>query len=101
MEHDSKKIQEVMKQLIILLKENEEIEWADYLNNLTINYVNLDTRDSAVQNILNIYKGGMGSFGDLVLQKNMKMLIEENEKLECLKHNLYNLCLNYFEHCKK
>lgn len=95
MERDCKSIQDVMKKTIILLLENDEKGWAEFLKKLMTEYVDLNTRDEAVKSILNIYKGGMGSFTDLVLQKNMKMLVEENELLASLKHELYNLCLTY------
>src|SRR3990167_2741285 len=98
MEPDYKSIQDVMEKTIILLSENDEKEWAEFLKKLMAEYADLNARDDAVKTILNIYKGGMGSFTDLVLQKNMKMLFEENELLASLKHELYNLCLSYCSH---
>ena len=95
MERNSEFIQEIMKNTIILLQENDESEWAAFLDALMNEYINLETRTEAVKKIINIYKGDMGSFSDLVLQKNLKMLVEENNQLAALKHELYNACLNY------
>lgn len=95
MERNRKSIQDLMEKTIILLSENDENEWAEFSKKLMAEYVDLNTRGDAVKSILNIYKGGMGSFTDLVSQKNMKMLVEENEWLASLKHELYNLCLSY------
>lgn len=94
MEQDSQ-IEDVIKNIITLLRENNEPDWSKFLNKLRLEYINIETRSEAVKNIVSIYKGGMGSFSDLVLQKNMKMLIEENNKLATLKHELYNACLKY------
>jgi hypothetical protein len=44
------------------------------------------------RDILKLYKGGMGSFSDLVLQENGKMPIEENEKLNVYRKELYKIC---------
>lgn len=95
MERDCESIQAIIKQIIALLCENDEQEWAEYLNRIVHDLGNLDTRMSAIRNLSDIYKGGMGSFTDLVLQKNYKMLVEENNKLADLKHELYNVCLEY------
>lgn len=95
MERDSKSIQEIIKKIITLLRANDEQEWAEHLNQLALEYENSDTRTEAVRNVLNIYKGGMGSFTDLVLQRNFKMLVDENNQLAALKHELYNACLDY------
>ena len=88
-------IQEIIGKIIILLEANDEHEWADYLEHLMHEYENSEAKVEAIKNILNIYKGGMGSFTDLVLQKDFKMLVDENNQLAALKHNLYNSCLNY------
>lgn len=44
------------------------------------------------RDILKIYQGGMGSFSDLVLQKNATMPIEDNERLDKLRKELYRIC---------
>lgn len=90
-----KSIEEIIRNIIILLKDNDEPEWAGLFGKIMFEYKNNEKRTDTIKNIINFYKGGMGSFADLVLQKNMKMLIEENDKLAALKHELYSMCLNY------
>ena len=50
--------------------------------------------DELVRKILSIY-GGMGSFNDLIIQKDYKMLREENDKLRKLRHELSKACEPY------
>lgn len=95
MERNSKSIQEIMEQIIILLETNDEQEWANHLKQFMLEYKDPETRIETIKNILNIYKGGMGSFTDLVLQRDFKMLVDENNQLAALKHDLYNSCLEY------
>ena len=95
MERDNKSIQEIMEQMITLLETNDEQGWANHLKHFILEYKDPKMRIEAVKNILNIYKGGMGSFTDLVLQKNFKMLVDDNNQLAALKHDLYNSCLEY------
>ena len=92
-----KSIEEIIKCIINLLRENDEPEWAEIFSEVALEYNNNETRNHAVKKVINFYKGGMGSFSDLVLQKNMKMLIEENDELADLKHDLFNKCLIYSE----
>lgn len=56
-----------------------------------------ENQKDVVKEIIDIYKDGMGSFADLVLQKDMKMLIDKNEQLAKLKHDLFNLCLIFLD----
>ena len=98
MERDSESIQVIIKKIIALLRENDKPEWVSHLVKLMQDFSSLDTRMHAVKNILNIYKGGMGSFTDLVLQKDYKMLVDENNQLANMKHSLYTACLSYCEH---
>lgn len=95
MERNSKSLEIIIKELIALLQENDEPDWAACLSNLLVGYMDPKTRLEAVNNILKIYQGGMGSFIDLVLQKDFKMLVNENELLANLRYELYNACLNY------
>lgn len=50
-------------------------------------------KKEALSNIKNIY-GGMGSFNDLVLNKDGKVDIEANEKLSALREDLYKAVLS-------
>ncbi|MEI6188596.1 MAG: hypothetical protein WCP46_08960 [Alphaproteobacteria bacterium] len=38
---------------------------------------------------MSLYRGGMGSFNDIVIQKDEKALIKENDEFHALKHALY------------
>ena len=95
MERNDKSIQEIIEKIVTLLQANDEKVWANYLKQLSFEYENLDKREKAIKKILKIYEGGMGSFSDLVLQRNYKMLVNENNQLAILKHELYNACLGY------
>lgn len=95
MERDSKSIQEIMKKIIFLLETNDEKEWANHLKYFMFEFSDPKRKIEVVKNILNIYRGGMSSFTDLVLQKECKMLIKENDQLADLKHELYNSCLEF------
>ena len=94
MERNSEQIiHTLMKDLINLLASNDEDNWASFFKQQQHKFFDLDSRTSAIEKILNCYKGGMGSFSDLVLHKNCEMLIEENDQLAELKNRLYNECL--------
>ena len=100
MEYDDSQIKDVIEKLIYLLRNNNEIEWAAVLENLLNKFPLEKNKIDAIKEIMQIYKGGMGSFADLVLQKNLKMLINENNELAILRRELYNLCLDYCEKIK-
>lgn len=92
MEFQSKKIELIIKKIIALLKDSGEDYWLRYFN---YNLDKLSKNDFDYQDIekLNmVFKGGMGSFSDLVLHKNKKPLIDENNELEKLKDDLYEAC---------
>lgn len=94
MERNSEQIfHTLVKDLISLLAGNDEANWASFFKQQQHKFFDINTRTSAIENILNCYKGGMGSFSDLVLHKNCEMLIEENDQLAELKNKLYNECL--------
>jgi len=89
------KIKLIIENMILLLGDNNEVKWSMVFNEFLNKYTNADTRNVAVQEIINIYRGGMGSFTDLVLHKNAKMLIRENDQLAMLKDKLYETCIEY------
>jgi len=91
---DNVKIDQLMKEMIILLEKNNEVEWSLTLRRLLMKDYDIDNRTERVKNILKLYQGGMGSFNDLVLQKNGKILIEEDQKLDELSGDLYNACVH-------
>lgn len=45
-------IQEIMKNIISLLKENDEPGWHEYFSNLMLQYADLDTRKEAQESPL-------------------------------------------------
>ena len=95
MERDSKSIRKIINKIIFLLEASDEQDWVNCFKKILREYDNPANQAKAAKQILNIYKGGMGSFMDLVLQKNFKMLVDENNQLANLKHELYNACLDY------
>lgn len=97
MERDDTQIKHLIEKLILLLKNNKEEEWAATLKTLLEKFAIEEDRKNVAKEIIDIYRGGMGSFSDLILQKDMKMLIQENNELAKLKHELFNLCLQYGE----
>jgi hypothetical protein len=95
MEHYEKEIKTLLKKIVSLLQENDEVYWASTFQTQLDKLISNAYTQEIVKEIIDNYKGGMGSFSDLVLQKNMQMLIKENDRLANLKHELYNACLNF------
>lgn len=75
-----------------LLRNNGENYLADYMDHL-ISIVEEDP-DNFVDNIKRLF-GGMGSLNDVVFSINGQPLIEENNKLEKLRRDLYEACFSY------
>ena len=94
---DDTHINSIIKKIIFLLQSNDEATWATIFERILDKFIFNENKKDVVKEIIDIYKGGMGSFSDLVLQKDMKMLIEGNERLAKLKHDLFNNCLNFLE----
>lgn len=68
-----------------------ENNWRDsFLNVLRVIENDGDLKEIA-RRVVSVY-GGMGSFNDLVLSRDGKMLINENDILESLKHSIYETC---------
>jgi len=80
-----------------LLCENNALDWVQVFERFQEDFNAEQNKKSVARSIINIYRGVMGSFADLVLQKDMKMLVEENDQLAALNHELFNACLNYLE----
>lgn len=78
--------------IINLLNISEELDWKNVFENLLKQYP-IENKYFA-KSILKLY-GGMGSFNDLVLFKNGKLLKDENEKLDILRKKLYNSIEEY------
>ena len=88
------KIAKISDDLIELLKANNEKHWSTVLQNIRNEYINCDlaTRKKIASEFIIAMRGGMGSFLDLVLHKDRKPLIDENNRLDVLRHQLYEEC---------
>jgi hypothetical protein len=95
MERNDAQIQSLIEDLIRLLRNNDELSWADIFRSVLYKLHNTRDKVEVIREIIGLYKGGMGSFSDLVLHKNKKMLVDENDKLAELKKEIFNKCLNY------
>ncbi|WPO57829.1 DUF6966 domain-containing protein [Bacteroides fragilis] len=79
-------------QILFILNSVGESTWSVYLSNL----LNQDLDNvSLARKILQMYKGGMNSFNDLVLSNGSNFYPQENDKLEVLKRSLYNKAITY------
>ncbi len=89
------KIVALLDKVIELLKENGErtaLWWADLMDELRDNYVNLThsaTKQDAANDIRRVMLGGMGSFTDFLLHKDGELLSEENHSLADLRSALF------------
>lgn len=110
MEKNNLNIISTMKEIIFLLEKNGENQWRGVLKNLLHGYCEIETRERTIKDILQIYTGGMGSFSDIVLQKNYKssmsdeeynILLKDNEEFDRLSTKLYNACVHYMARLKK
>ncbi len=90
MEHPRKKIESLIFQIILLLELGEENYWLKYFKYILTNLDSKNNQKEAVALLDQAFKGGMGSFSDVVLHKNGIPLIEENNKLEILKDELFD-----------
>lgn len=92
MESTSNKIKGLITQIIPLLEFGEENYWLNYFNFILENLNNTKDEKEVVRSLSQIFKGGMGSFSDLVLHKNGAPLIKENNQLDSLKDQLFDAC---------
>lgn len=86
---DIQKIESVLSRMRDLLVAGAMNDWAGALDGcrlaLPVDPVNVRSR------ILSMY-GGMGSLNDLVLYRNGQPMIRENNELNDLRNQLYQLC---------
>lgn len=81
----------ILQQLVALLYRTNEHNWSESLQSLMLelkgssNEVDRNLIKSQLRGIF----GGMGSFSDLILFKNGKILIDENNELDSLRQALY------------
>lgn len=79
---------EKMERMATLLELGGYAEWSVSIFKLAKKYV-IDP-DSTKDTFRNFY-GGMGSLNDLVLYRNGKILISENNELDQIRSDLFNL----------
>ena len=82
----------ILSKLITLLEKTEEYDWAIFFTNIKKEITNCSDKKQIARRILAVYKGGMSSFVDLILQKDMKILIEEDDDLIKYRRDLFKIC---------
>jgi hypothetical protein len=85
-------IQIKLLNILDILVTVNETNWKNVINNfynMTLKINSNNEFEVLVRDIISIYNG-MGSFSDLVLYENNQLCIEENNKLDQLRHDLYN-----------
>lgn len=88
----TEKIIILLEKCIQLLSENGEKRWTECLTRLMRHYIESDNKQEAASLIKKLY-GGAGTLNDVVLHKDRKPLIEENNQLERARHELYEECI--------
>jgi hypothetical protein len=82
-------IEIVLKRMAELLRLGARDDWANALEKCHGEIGNSPNVTAA--RILSMY-GGMGSLNDLVLYRNGQLLVAENDALDALRSELYQLC---------
>ncbi|WP_461632407.1 DUF6966 domain-containing protein [Labilibaculum euxinus] len=85
-------IKEICIELIKILEKNNEKQWALAFEEIVEDYELSDSKDIS-RRILKFY-GGMGSFNDLVIYKDNKLIVNENNKLDELRSMLFSKITN-------
>lgn len=84
-----------LKLISNLLKGNSEGFLVDHLNNIIL--ISDVDPDRFVDDVKRLF-GGIGTLNDIVLSKNGRPLIKENDELDALRKKLYELCSAYKYH---
>jgi hypothetical protein len=82
----------LLEQVINLLASNGEEQWAGFLQNAKNNLIEAKVKKDGVVPIVKSMLGGAGSLSDVVLHRDGKPLIEENNRLYDLLNELYDEC---------
>lgn len=85
--------------LMNFLENQNERNWIRSFKNFLNTLKNNDDLQEVARSIISCY-GGMGSFNDLVLVKNQKMLVEENNFLQMLSELIYRICMEIITYQK-
>ena len=86
---DIQNIQTVLTRMVELLRVGGLNDWARALEGFR-GEMQQDPGATTAR-ILSMY-GGMGSLNDLILYKDGKVLVQENDELDALRSRLYELC---------
>lgn len=86
---DIRAIQEVLVQLEDVLRRGNNPNWANAIETLMHEFA--QDPDTTVGDVIRLF-GGSGSLNDIVLYGNGTPLIRENNDLDKLRSNLYELC---------
>lgn len=91
MTNDAKVIQCILIEISQLLIEGNRSDWGSCFFKFS---ERIETHLTSVKDDLRKLYGGMGSFNDIVLYKNQKLLVKENARLDFLRGRLFNLIRN-------
>ena len=82
----------VLDKIIECLASSGECDWQDRFNKIRANYNPNDEESfEDIRYSLRRLYGGMGSFNDLVLHEESKPMIKNNNELDQLRKELFNL----------
>lgn len=85
-------IPEMLSRMAFLLKQADEHDWAAACDRISVEFRQRPNDDSR-KAILRLYRGGMGSFNDIVLYKNGRLLAEETSEFKTLSSSLHAACI--------
>jgi uncharacterized protein DUF6966 len=84
------KVKRVLDKVILLLEQTEELNWLKSF----VYFRSSCSKENDLKNLANEIRrvyAGMGSFSDLVLYRDGKMLINETSQLDSLRRELFEL----------
>ena len=84
----------IINKITSLLQFSEEEFWLSFFNHVLEGLDKGQDEKCLCDSILKTFQGQMGSLNDLVLHKDGKPLIEENNQLDALKDQLFDICMD-------
>lgn len=84
----------LLEQVICLLINNSQEQWGHFLQNAKNNFIESKNKKEAIEPIIKSMLGGAGSLSDVVLYREGKLLVDENNQLYDLLNKLYDECKN-------
>ncbi|MDR3550714.1 MAG: hypothetical protein P4L31_04830 [Candidatus Babeliales bacterium] len=97
MESTSEKINVILLKILPLLEYGEGHYWFQFFKAVIFKLNNTNNQYEIIKSVYATFRGGMGSFTDLVLHKDCIPLIHENDELEDLKDQLYDACEEFLK----